>query len=298
MSIFAKRKTLLQNMAFMGIMAAINIIISVISAFSPIVSVILVIFLPLTSTLVELFCEDKYYPIYAVATFGLGIVATLWNMQMTFFTLLPSLITGFIFGLFAKHRFHPVWSVLAASLLQALITLLFIPLINLIFDVDIIYTFKAAFNLVEKENINIIIPAFIVAISFAQIVLSYIVISNEIRKFHEEMSYEENSYMIFGIVGSIVSASIIGLYFVSLTLGYIFLILSIFFASFILVSFIKDKMWRTLIVCGAFVLLNVFVYALAYSNMKPNSALLLLGVTPFGISTLSLVVSFLQKKPD
>lgn len=298
MSIFAKRKTLLQNMAFMGIMAAINIIISVISAFSPIVSVILVIFLPLTSTLVELFCEDKYYPIYAVATFGLGIVATLWNMQMTFFTLLPSLITGYIFGLFAKHKFHPIWSVLAASLLQALITMLFIPLINWIFDVDIVYTFKAAFNLIDSESINIIIPAFILAISFIQIVLSYIVISQEVKKFHEEMSYESNNYMVFGIVGSVVSAAIIGLYFASLTLGYIFLILSIFFASFIIVSFIRDKMWRTLIVCGAFILLNVFVYALAYSNMKPYSALLLLGVTPFCISTLSLVVSFLQKKPD
>ena len=298
MSIFAKRKTLLQNMAFMAIMAAINIIISVIAAFSPIASVILVIFLPLTSTLVELFCEDKYYPIYAIATFGLGVVATLWNIQSTFFTLLPSLITGYIFGLFAKHKFNPIWSVLAASALQALITLLFIPLINFIFGVDIIYTFKAAFKLTESENIGIIIPAFILAISIVQIVLSYIVVSQEVKKFDQSMEYEKCNYMLFGIIGSVLSLSLIGFYYLSLAVAYIFLILSIYFASFIVVYFIKDKMWRTLILCGAFVLLTIFIFALAYSSVKPNSALLLIGVAPFCISTLSLVVSFLKKKPD
>ena len=298
MSLFAKRKTILQNMSFMAIMAAINIIVSVISAFSPIASVILVIFLPLTSTLVELFCEDKYYPIYALTTFGLGIVATLWNMQTTFFTLLPSLITGYVFGLFAKRKFHPVWSVLASALLQALVTILFIPLINFIFNVDIIYTFKKAFNLAESASINIIIPAFILAISFIQIVLSYIVVSQEIKKFGEEMSKDETNYFIYGLVGSIISLAIIGLYFASLTMAYVFLILSIYFAAFIVVSFIYDKMWHTLIVSGVFVLLNIFIFSLAYANLKDYSGLLLVGITPFALSSLSLVVSFLKKKPD
>ena len=285
-------------MAFMALMAAINIIISVISAFSPIASVILVIFLPLTSTLVELYCEDKYYPIYAIATFGLGIVATLWNMQTTFFTLLPSLLTGYIFGLFAKHKFQPFWSVLVSSLFQSLITFAFIPLINIIFDVDIIYTFKYAFGLTNSASINTIIPAFILAISFVQIALSYLVVSFEIRKFDQEMNYEKDNYMLFGIIGSVISFAILGLYFVSLAIAYTFLILSIYFTVYIVISFINDRMWRTLILSGVFVLLNIFIYALAYSNMKENSALLLLGVTPFCISTLSLVVSFLKKKPE
>ena len=285
-------------MAFMAVMAAINIIFSVISAFSPIASIVLVIFFPLTSTLVEYFCEDKYYPIYALATFGLGIVATLWNMQTTFFTLLPSVITGYLFGMFAKRKFNPFWSVLASAVAQALITLLFIPLINLIFDVDIIYTFKRAFGLAESTSINIIIPSFILSISFVQIVLSYVVVSQEMKKFDEVEINENPNYMLFGIIGSVVSLSLIGFYFASLRVAYVFLILSIYFASYIVVYFVKERLWRTLIVAGFFVLVNIFVYALAYQNMKENSALLLIGFTPFAISTLSLVVSFLKKKPE
>ena len=116
MKLFSKRETLLQNMALMGIMAAINIIVAVISAFAPVASIFLVLILPLSSTLVEIYCKDRYYPIYAVATIGLSLVATLWNMETTIFYVLPSILTGYIFGLMSKKNVPAIYSILSASI--------------------------------------------------------------------------------------------------------------------------------------------------------------------------------------
>lgn len=298
MSVFSKRVSIQQNMAFMGVMAAINIIIAVVAALSSIAGIFLILILPLTSVLVAIYCENKYFPIYAIATFGLSIVATLWNMQTTFFYVLPSLITGYVFGYSTKHKIHPVWSILCSSIIQGGITFAFIPLINFIFEVDIIGTFKTAFGLTSSTSVDIIIPSFILAISLVQIILSFIIISNEVKKFGFAEINTNFSLLLFGIIGSVLPLSLFGFYFLSLRLAYVVLILSFYFAVFIVFELINLKYYRSLILVGISVLINIFVFALATSSLKENSSLLLLGVTPFCISTISLVVSFLQKKQE
>lgn len=295
MSVFSKRVSIQQNIAFMAMMAAINIIIAVVAALSSIIGIFLIIILPLTSVLVAIYCDNRYYIIYAAATFGLSIVATLWNMQTTFFSVLPSLITGFIFGFATKHKINPIWSILCSSLIQGLITYAFIPLINLIFEVDIIDTFKKAFRLTESTSINIIIPTFIFAISLVQIILSYIVISNESKKLGFQ-NKNQNNLLIMGIIDTILPISLFGFYFCSLELAYVLLTIAFYFAVFIVCELVYLKYYRSLILVGISLLLTIFVIALANASMKPNSSLLLLGVMPFCISTIAIVVYFLQKK--
>lgn len=298
MKFFSKKESLTQNLTFMALFSAINIIISLICAFSPIAAIFLMLLLPLTSALVAIYCKLKYFPIYAVATFGLSIVATLWNIQTTFFTVLPSIITGLIFGLISTKKLHPFWSVLIASILQAGITCAFIPLINAIFEVDIIMTFKNAFGLANSTNVNIIIPAFILTISFVQIILSYIITSNEIRKFDLDYSKTKANLLLVGIVGTLLPLSLFGFYFLSLEIAYVILIISFYFMSFAIVEFIELKYYRTLGLVGFFILMNIFIFALANINLKAGSSLLLFGVTPFCVSTISISVSFLQKKKE
>lgn len=280
----------------MAMMAAINIIIAVIAALSSIAGIFLIIFLPLTSTMVAIYCNNKYFPIYAVATFGLAIVSTLWNMQTTFFYVFPSLLTGFIFGFASKHKIHPMWSILLSTALQALLTFAFIPLINFIFEVDIIGTFKTAFKLTESTTVDLIIPTFILAISLVQIILSYIVVSNEIKKFGFTEINDNFNLLLLGIIDSVLPLSLFGLYFASLRVSYIILTISFYFATFIVIELISLKYYRSLILVGFSILLTIFVLALANNSMKPNSSLLLLAIIPFCIATISIIVSFLQKK--
>ena len=70
----------------MAIFAAINIVLTLIANFVPFVTVFLVIFLPLTSAIVEVACKDKYFPIYGFGTLGLCIAVSFWNLDSVIFT--------------------------------------------------------------------------------------------------------------------------------------------------------------------------------------------------------------------
>lgn len=295
MKIFSKRETLLQNMALMGIMSAINIIISLISAFVPVISVFLILILPLTSTLVELYCKDRYYPIYALATIGLSLVATLWNMDTTIFYLVPSVLTGYVFGLMAKKKMPSIWSIFLTAIVQASLSIAFIPLINFLFQVDIVMTFKTFLNLQDSININTIVPSFIFTISMIQMSLSYSIIANEINKFGYNESQDEKYKCIYQLAGLICSIAIIPFAFFYLEASYVFLMFAIFFTVFIIVDFFYQKAWHLLIISGIGLLINFVLFVIFYIHMPGLSGFLLLGITPIWITLLALLVSFLKR---
>lgn len=297
MKIFSKRETLAQNMALMGIMSAINIIIAVVCSLVPWIAIFLILILPLTSVLVEIFCKDKYYPIYALATFGLALVATLWNMETTIFYVLPSLLTGYIFGLLAKKKIPSIYSILGSSLIQMGLTLAFIPLINFIFGVDVVLTFKTFFNLADSKNIDVIVPAFIFVISLIQMALSYIIISEEIKKIGVYPIAQERFQWIYQLVLGIISLSIIGVAFLSLEVAYVLLMISIYLSVFIIIDYISSKYWHILIIFGAGIILNVIIFALYFTKIKEPAGMLLIGVSPLWIAFISTLVSFLKRKP-
>lgn len=284
-------------MALMGIMSAINIIIAVVCSLVPWIAIFLILILPLTSVLVEIFCKDKYYPIYALATFGLALVATLWNMETTIFYVLPSLLTGYIFGLLAKKKIPSIYSILGSSLIQMGLTLAFIPLINFIFGVDVVLTFKTFFNLADSKNIDVIVPAFIFVISLIQMVLSYIIISEEIKKIGVYPIAQERFQWIYQLALGIISLSIIGVAFLSLEVAYVLLMISIYLSVFIIIDYISSKYWHILIIFGAGIILNVIIFALYFTKIKEPAGMLLIGVSPLWIAFISTLVSFLKRKP-
>jgi len=61
MSVFKKRETLIQNITYMAIMAAINVVFVVLTTLVPLLMFLIIFVLPLTSTVVALFCKKKYY---------------------------------------------------------------------------------------------------------------------------------------------------------------------------------------------------------------------------------------------
>lgn len=284
-------------MALMGIMSAINIIIAVVCSLVPWIAIFLILILPLTSVLVEIFCKDKYYPIYALATFGLALVATLWNMETTIFYVLPSLLTGYIFGLLAKKKIPSIYSILGSSLIQMGLTLAFIPLINFIFGVDVVLTFKTFFNLADSKKIDVIVPAFIFVISLIQMALSYIIISEEIKKIGVYPIAQERFQWIYQLALGIISLSIIGVAFLSLEVAYILLMISIYLSVFIIMDYISSKYWHILIIFGAGIILNVIIFALYFTKIKEPAGMLLIGVSPLWIAFISTLVSFLKRKP-
>ena len=166
MGLLSKRETLTQNITYMAIMAAVNAIFSLIAALVPVVSLFLMIVLPLSSAIVFLFCKHRYYVIYAFATIALCLLVTIFDMSFTIFYVLPSLITGYLFGLFIKYRLHAIWIILITSIAQGLFSALTIPLINVLFEVNVIDTFKGIMQVTASTNVDIIIPTFLFFLFF------------------------------------------------------------------------------------------------------------------------------------
>ena len=298
MKLIYERKNLQKSIPLMALMAAINVIISELAGLSPIVSIFLILILPLTSTIVELCCKDRYFPIYALATFGLSLALTFWNIETTIFYVLPSIVTGYIFGLLAKHKIPAIWSIFAATLAQTAITYALIPLINFVFQVDIVSTFKTAFGLSQMFYVDLIIPTFIFAISLIQVSLSELIVSQELQKFGIVEIDNKLSHISGSLLGIASSLLIILFYFFNLEVAYLLLAFSLYFTVFNIVNFAYSKNYYGFIAVGVVLLANVFLFALLQSNLKEASQFLLFAFSTLCICATSLLFSFLKKKKD
>lgn len=296
MNIFSKRETLTQNITYMAIMAAINIIFSVIAAFLPILSLFLMIILPLTSTLVTLYCKNKYYLIYAVATIGLSLVATLYNMGNTILYLVPSILTGFCFGMMAKYKIPSVWYIFITSIVQCACTLATIPLINFIFSSDIILVFKTALNLAESQNIDIIVPTAVLFLSMIQMLFTYIVISLEMQKFDKGFTSTKIITFADSICSLVAIILMIICSFFYIPLSYIFLAVSIYFSAFCFVGLIIKHYKVALILIPVSLLPAIIIFALLYNLLPNQTGLLLISVFPFFIALITFINSLLKKE--
>lgn len=176
------RKTPIQNIAFMSMMAALNIIFSLLASFFPLAGLFIMIFLPLASALTAYYCQARYYPVYVVASLGLSIAVTAWDFSNTLFYLLPSLISGVAYGFFKKCGLPTSLTLFFVSLLNTGLTYLSLSLIELIYEIDMIGFLLGLLGLSENEYILYGVPAFIYAYSLSQSSLSNLFI--EITPLH------------------------------------------------------------------------------------------------------------------
>ena len=135
MELFKKRETLIQNIAYMAIMAAVNVVFVLLSNVLPVLLFLLVFVLPLTSTIVTIYCKKRYFPIYFIVTLALCFgVSAGFSIFDTFIYVLPSLITGFIFGLFIEKQIPAIYTLIAATVIQYGLTILTFYVLGLIVD--------------------------------------------------------------------------------------------------------------------------------------------------------------------
>lgn len=300
MGLFSKKETLIRSMPLMGLMAAINVIFAAITAYVPVlfISVVLVIFIPLTSTLVEFYCKDKYFPIYAFATLGLSLIVTLSAIDFTLFYLVPSILTGYVFGLMAKKNFANHWGILIAAVIQTGLSFAFIPLVQLITERNLIDVLRQLFKAENSPYFNNLIGFMFFVVSLIQTILSFIVVDNELKKFggKNESKNEINFYVDLACILSIGIA--VGLHFVYVPISLIFLCFSVYFAVFLILRSIQNQCIPALVLMGLVVIANIFFFAGLNKLLPAGNEFILLGFTPFCIAIISLVFYFLQKKKN
>ena len=295
MSFLKERQKLGQMIAIMALMSAINIIVSVIAAFSIVASVFLILILPLTSTIVVLTCKEKYFPIYAFATIGLSLVATIWNLDVTLFYVVPSIVSGFVFGFCIKRSIYFGWSIIIASILQMAISFAIIPLINVLFEINFIQDLLALFKIYDAIPGQIFICVTFYGIALIQTFLSYFVVRNEIAKF-TKLEMSKNGYKYLCFLGICLAIVVTPIAFLSIGAAYTLELLSTTIAGFVIFEFFKERANKRLIASAAALLANVFLVAILYSIIPAYCGLLVFTLTPLIICLLSFCYFLLKKE--
>jgi len=293
-----KRQTLIKTISFMSLFVAINVICSFLTTLVPLISIVLIIFLPLTSAVVEVNCKDRWFPIYAFATIGLSVVVSLSSIDFTLFYIIPSIFTGYIFGLFSKRKLPSMFAIFVATSIQTVLSYLFIPLLHLITGLDVIA--KIA-EIIKISNIflfrtSILLLFFLVAL--IQVILSFIVVDNELRKFGQKTEHKFGNTTFATYSGLITIVLSIAFCFFYLPICYLLIGISFYFAVFVVIGQSQNKNTICLILDGVSFVVGLVLYAALNHLIHGGKDFVLFLITPGLICIISMISSFLKKSPQ
>ncbi len=272
-----KRETLIQNMTYMAIMAAINVVFVLLTTFIPVLMFIIVFILPLTSTIVTLYCKKRYFPIYAFVTIGLCLLVTMSNISDTLFYVIPSIITGFIFGIMVMYKVPAVWIIFSTSVIQLGVSYAMIPFIEWLLGINIIDVFATAFGVSNFVYLDYVTPCFIYFIALVQSAFTYLIIRGELPKFKYETT-NVRKHWYYEYIAELSSFLLILLFaFTYAPLSYLFLMFAIYFMTFIACEAIASggkAMWISLPIA---LFIGLLIFAAIYQYFDDPLGLLSLG---------------------
>ena len=293
MSVFKKKTTLVHHITYMGIMTTINLIFILLATYFPVLMFLPIIFLPFASTLVSYECKKRYYIIYAVASIGLCLI---FNINDTIFYVIPAVITGFFIGILLEKKINPFWMVLVSAIIEASLTFAFIPLINLISNVDIVETFISAFKLSEFAYKAEITYLFVFFIALVQCALSHFVLLSEIKRMGVEINISVDCFSPYVIGLEIaVLLSLICSYFYA-PLAFVFLAISIYFAAFLLIDIVTSKKVIIYVLAVILFIAAFFGFAIMYRMVSAPYGLLIILLFPISMGITSFVNICLKRK--
>ena len=290
MSIFKKRETIVGTLAYMSIMVAINAVFVLLTTLVPFLLFLLVFVLPLTHAIVTIYCKKRFYPIYFVATLGICTLVTLWNFSDTFFYVLPSLVTGFIFGLLIEKKVSPILAIMVSTFIQIGFTYLSLPLIKLIFNIDMIAFFLKVFGLESFAYPQYIASIFITILSLGQMVITYIFLYESLLKMNVDGEpVFKDSWCLIGLNGILFSLATL-FAFIYPDLTFMFLILTTPISLYFAIELIKQSKKLMPVLLGISLLIALFLTAGLYKTIANYSAL---GLAPLFASSFLFTIIFL-----
>ena len=290
-----KKQTLVQNITYMALMAAINVIFVLLTTLVPFLVFLIVFVLPLTSTIVTLHCKKRYFPIYAVATIGLCMLCTIWKIEDTIFYVIPSIISGFVFGFLVEKKIPSFWIILSTTLIQIGFTYASIPLIKVMTGRDIIQDFATVFLIKDFIYLDYVTPCFIFFLALAQEILAFVIIREELPKFGYALEEPRNVPLSLALSIGTSTVLVVVFAFVYGPLAYLFTLIGLFLTIYAITYLIIQNKIIIYILLGASLLVSFFLFAVFYSMVKAPLGLLFINILFFIVSIIVLFNNYLVK---
>ena len=287
MNIFKKRETPVENIAYVGIMSAINVIFVLISSFLPILFLLLVFILPLTSVIVTIYCKKTYIPIYMITTIALCLIITFGiNIFDTFIYVIPSLIVGFIFGLLIEKEVPVSYILTVNTIVMFGLTYLTFYIVDLLTPGVSFYdsVFKV-FGLADYPYKGVLTNIFVYVIAQIQILITYILIKYEVERLgiHVNLSNTNRVYYYIFVVADFIIAILSYFFFSNFCLTLCLLTLPIIIEE-IITLMMKQNKW-IYVSLGCALIIFIFLFAFLYQRLEaPNQ--LFISFIFFGFVTI------------
>ena len=289
MALLSERKTLTQNLTYMALMAAVNVVFSLLAAFFPFGALFLMIFLPAASAIVTYFCKPKFYVIYIVGAIALSLLVTLWDFQNTLFYTIPAIITGSLYGFLKRIKLTTGENIFLCALLGVGFSYLAILLIQLFYQVDMI-AFLLQMIGAKGDLALLIVPAAILVYNlmqkslanlFIQVVSETFRIENKYTEIHEKL-YPGFALFLFLLV------LIFGFFFPEG--AYFCLVGGLYWTTFAIAFLYPRKTKWFYAIDGGLAVVGLILFYVFYLRLDVATRLLLLAL-PFAGFALSAVLT-------
>ena len=278
MALFKKRETLVQNIAYMAIMAAINVIFVLMTALLPPLMFVMVFVLPLTSAIVTLFCKKRYFPIYAIATVGLCLLTTSGiYIYDTFFYVIPSLITGFVFGLLIEKKVPAIYIIVSSTALQYVLSYLTFLTLDLILpELNFIDALLSIFGLADFAFKECFIHLFLYTLASIQTVFAYFILKREVKKLGFEVVLDVKLHYLLFIIGIVIDFLALAMVFIYPPLVYVFVVMNLPFMVYEIISLIYTRKTVIYILLVATLVVSSIIFVACYTLIPHPLGVILL----------------------
>lgn len=273
-----QKETATQNLTYISIMSAINAILALMALYFPAVSIFLILVMPLITTFTVNYCKSKYLYIYYLSSIFLSALATYSSLDMTIFTLLPSLITGTLFGILINKKIHGIYICFLSILSHFIFSLITIPIIKAIYEVDLFVMFTSLLKIETKDISLLVFLPFLYVLSLCQTTFSFMIVTSEISKFKKLRSFEvKNTFPISLCAISFMVLSVVFI-FILPNLVYLCFAFSITFSMIIIMKLISLKNKSIYITMLVSALFTIFAFAAFAKSMTTLYSPLLIGI--------------------
>lgn len=283
------KKTLVQNLTFMALMAAINVIASIISMLEPFFSLPFMLVLPLVSTLVAIYCQNKYLLIYLASSLIVVTLSTLSNLGNTLFYIIPAIITGTLFGYLIKKKMSLSMTILIGACVQLILTYVGLVLVELVLDQDFIFILIKVLGQESNPSMPLIIPSAIFILSLVQTVLSLFIIIEQLPKLKIVVNEEINDNYSYISLALFVLSGFLPLFLEEIAY------LSFSIAMYISIALVIHKIIkkRRLYVYLTLILIPLIVPLIAlFNSLIPQAYIVLLTGFPFAIIDIVIIIDY------
>ena len=292
MKFFREKKTPVENIAFISLVAAFDALICLVGALLPFSAIFVMIVAPLTSALVAVYCKKRYLFIYLFAAMGICIAVTAWDFMTTLFYMIPGLITGAVYGFLWRIRLPMMLNLFFCTLVSLVFFLLSLLLIKGLLGADMVQVFLALIGRKGDVVAETIFPLFAFGYSLAQVAIMHAFLSAEIHRLENEERGEGRLILFYPLFAFLFLGTSLILAFFHAKTGYFLLGVGIYWAFASVSLYLPKPHPLAAVYLIATVFASILIFAASYARVPSPGGLLLIAV-PFALIAIGGELNFL-----